>query len=77
MLLADFAMAGVQWDDMRVMHTWNSIPVGWESLGNTTDGTMINLHLALQPERETALIDTLLEVSNPSHPRNEIGRAHV
>ena len=69
-LLADFATAAVNWDEMRVKHSWNSVPENWESLGNTTDGSMINLHLALQPERETALIDALFEVSNPSHPRH-------
>ena len=69
-LLADFAMAAIQWDDMRVMHTWDSVPENWESLGNTTDGARINLHIVLQPGRESAIIDTLLEVSDPNHPRH-------
>ena len=70
MLLADFATAAVQWDNMRVMHTWNSVPIGWESLGNTADGARINLHIVLQPERKNAMIDALFEVSDPSHPRH-------
>ena len=76
-LLADFAMATVQWDNMRVMHTWDSVPENWESLGNTTDGARINLHIVLQPERESAMIDTLLEVSDPSHPRHVLATPPV
>ena len=67
---ADFVAAVVNWDEIRVMHTWNAIPANWESLGNTTDGARINLHIEIQPNRESALIDTLFEVSNPTHPRH-------
>ena len=69
-LLTNFATAAiVQWDEMLVKHTWNSVPAHWESVGNTTAGAMIKLHIALEPDREGALIDTLHEVSNPEHPR--------
>ena len=69
-LLADFATAAEHWDEMLVKHTWNSVPANWESLGNTTAGAMINLHLALKPDRESAFIDALSEVSDPAHPRH-------
>ena len=69
-LLADFAPAAVvHWDETLVKHTWDTVPANWESLGNTTAGAMIRLHIALKPDREGALIDTLYEVSNPEHPR--------
>jgi hypothetical protein len=56
------------WDDMRVMHTWNVVPANWESLGHPPAGTAIDLHIALKPHRETALIDALYEVSDPKLP---------
>ena len=69
-LLADSATAALHWDEMTVKHTWNAIPANWESLGNTTAGAMINLHIALKPDRESAWNDALFEVSNPEHPRH-------
>ena len=69
-LLADFVTVAVRWDEMLVMHNWNDIPTDWESLGNTTAGATIKLHIALKPEKEGAMIDTLYEVSNPEHPRH-------
>ena len=68
-LLAEFATAAVHWDEMRVMHAWDDVPVNWESLGNTSAGATIKLHFALKPDRENALIDVLSEVSDPEHPR--------
>ena len=69
-LLAKFATAAEHWDEMWVKHTWNAVPVSWEIQGNTTAGAMINLRIALKPNRESALIDALSEVSNPANPRN-------
>ena len=69
-LLADFAMAALHWDEMTVKHTWNAVPANWESQGNTTTGAMIKLHIALKPDRESALIDALSEISNPGHSRH-------
>ncbi|KAH9172737.1 subtilisin-like protein [Lactarius sanguifluus] len=57
------------WDDMRIKHSWNAIPENWESLGNPLDGITIDLFVALKAQHENALIDTLYEVSDPSHPR--------
>ena len=71
-LLADFVMTVVIWDEMLIKHTWNAVPADWESLGNTTAGAMIKLHIALKPDRESALVDTLYEVSNPKHPRHAL-----
>ena len=65
LLLADFAIAAVHWDEMWVKHTWNAVPANWESLGNPAAGAMIDIHLALIPDQENALIDTPSEVSNP------------
>ena len=58
------------WDDMQVKQTWNAIPVNWEGLGHPPAGTRITLHIALRPEWESALIDTVSEVSDPRHPRH-------
>jgi hypothetical protein len=56
------------WDDMRVKHSWNTVPSSWESLGPPPFNTTIDLHFALIPHRETALIDALYEVSTPGSP---------
>jgi hypothetical protein len=69
-LLADFATPLEPWDDMQVKHTWHSVPVNWESLGHPAAGTTIDLYIALKPERESALIDALYEVSDPRHLRH-------
>ncbi|KAH9170959.1 subtilisin-like protein [Lactarius sanguifluus] len=54
---------------MRSKHSWKSIPENWECLGLPTADTMIDLHIALKPYRENALVDALNEVSDPGHPR--------
>ena len=69
-ILADFETPAVHWDEMWVKHTWNTVPANWESLGNTTTGAIIDLHIALKPDRERALINALSEISNPRHPRH-------
>ena len=71
-LLVHFAasMESSSWDDMQIKHTWNSVPVNWESLGHPPAGSTIRLYIALKSERESALIDALSEVSNPRHPRH-------
>ncbi|KAH9032627.1 hypothetical protein EDB84DRAFT_1561901 [Lactarius hengduanensis] len=69
------------WNDIHVKHTWNSVPINWESLGNPPAGTTIDFHVALKPHRESALIDALYEVSSPRHPKRVIShtspRRHV
>ena len=57
------------WDDVRVKHAWNSIPDDWETLGPPPANTTIDLHVALKPRNENALIDALYEVSSPGHPK--------
>jgi tripeptidyl-peptidase-1 len=54
---------------MRVKHTWDTVPVNWESLGPPFPGTTIDLRIALKPHRENALIDSLYGVSTPKHPK--------
>ncbi|KAH9068478.1 subtilisin-like protein [Lactarius deliciosus] len=49
------------WDDLLVKHTWSAVPPNWESLGHPSDGTTIDLHFALKPHHENALIDALYE----------------
>ena len=75
-LLVDFAThvatTAIHWDEMLVKNTWNTVPANWESFGNTTAGSMVNLHIALKPDREGALIDTLYEVSDPENPRQSL-----
>ncbi|KAI9454059.1 subtilisin-like protein [Lactarius psammicola] len=57
------------WDDIREKHTWNAVPPNWEALGHPPAGTTIDLHLALKPHHENALIDALYAVSNPRSPK--------
>ncbi|KAI9454384.1 subtilisin-like protein [Lactarius psammicola] len=54
---------------MRLKHSWDTTPDNWESLGTPPADTVIDLHIALKPHRENALIDVLNEVSNPMHPK--------
>ncbi|KAH9023587.1 peptidase S8/S53 domain-containing protein [Lactarius deliciosus] len=71
-LLSAVPLGGIatsRWDDMRSKHSWKSIPENWECLGLPTADTMIDLHIALKPYRENALVDALNEVSDPGHPR--------
>ena len=72
--LAGFTAPVEPWDDMRVMHTWHTVPVNWESLGHPSVGTTLNLYIALKPYRESALTDALDEISNPRHPRHALFR---
>ncbi|KAH9050034.1 subtilisin-like protein [Lactarius hengduanensis] len=58
------------WDDIRVKHTWNHVPPSWETLGHPLAGTTIDLHVALKPHDENALIDALYEVSTPRSPKH-------
>jgi hypothetical protein len=69
-LLFDFVTPLEPWDDMQVKHTWHVVPVNWESLGDPPAGAKLNLHIALKPQREIALVDALSEVSDPRHPRH-------
>ncbi|KAH9179029.1 subtilisin-like protein [Lactarius sanguifluus] len=57
------------WDDVHIKHSWSAVPRNWESLGHPPSGTTIDLHIALKPQRENALVDALHEVSDPGHPR--------
>ncbi|KAH9059102.1 subtilisin-like protein [Lactarius vividus] len=58
------------WNDIHTKHKWNAIPDKWESIGQPTDGTTIDLHIALKPHHEHALTDAIYEVSNPNHPKH-------
>ncbi|KAH9040216.1 subtilisin-like protein [Lactarius hengduanensis] len=57
------------WHDIRVKHTWNTVPPNWEALGHPPAGTTIDLHLALKPHHENALVDALYNVSDPRSPK--------
>ena len=57
-------------DNMQTKHSWNTVPENWESLGHPPAGTIINLHVALKPDRASALTDALYEVSDPGHPKH-------
>ncbi|KAH9018944.1 subtilisin-like protein [Lactarius pseudohatsudake] len=58
------------WDDLRAKHTWNSVPENWNNLGHPPADTTIDLHIALKPKNENVLIDALIEVSSPGHPKH-------
>lgn len=40
-------------------HKWNDLSDIWVSVGNPSNGSTIRLHIALKPDRENALTDTL------------------
>jgi hypothetical protein len=68
---ANFTMPLVSpWDDIYVKHTWIDVPQNWESLGTPSSNAAIDLHIALVPQYENALIDALYEVSTPGHPKH-------
>ncbi|KAH8994010.1 subtilisin-like protein [Lactarius akahatsu] len=67
--VTDFATPLAPWGDARVKHAWSSVPTNWETLGCPSAGTTLDLHIALNPHQEDALIDALYEVSDPRHPR--------
>ncbi|KAH9011592.1 subtilisin-like protein [Lactarius pseudohatsudake] len=58
------------WDDLQAKHTWNSVPENWNNLGHPPADTTIDLHIALKAKNENALIDALIEVSSPGHPKH-------
>ncbi|KAH9031385.1 subtilisin-like protein [Lactarius deliciosus] len=58
------------WDDLQAKHTWNSVPENWQNLGHPPADTTIDLHIAFKAENENALIDALIEVSSPGHPKH-------
>jgi tripeptidyl-peptidase-1 len=53
-------------------HHWLSAFLSFSlaPLDNPLQGTTIDLHIALKPERENALIDALYEVSDPKLPKH-------
>ncbi|KAI9449375.1 subtilisin-like protein [Lactarius psammicola] len=58
--LATFAASFTRpWDDVRIKHTWNAVPSGWDTLGYPPAGTTVDLHVALKAHNESALIDAL------------------
>ncbi|KAH9031406.1 subtilisin-like protein [Lactarius deliciosus] len=58
------------WDDLRPKHSWNSVPENWQNTGHPPADTTIDLHIALKAKNENALIDALIEVSSPGHPKH-------
>src|SRR6266404_6674501 len=67
--LADLATPPSQWGDPRVKHMWEIPLANWEDLGPPSADTTVNLSIALKPHRENALVDALLNVSEPGSPR--------
>ncbi|KAH9003213.1 subtilisin-like protein [Lactarius hatsudake] len=63
-------LATPRWDDLRVKHAWKAVPENWEYLGLPPASSVINLHIALKPHRENALIEALFEVSSPGHSKH-------
>ncbi|KAF8259073.1 Pro-kumamolisin, activation domain-containing protein [Lactarius quietus] len=55
--------------DVHVKHSWSSVPDDWTNLGHPAADTTIDLHIALKPQNENALIDALNEVNSPDHPK--------
>jgi tripeptidyl-peptidase-1 len=57
------------WNDIKVKHSWSTIPGKWECLGHPPADATIDLRVALKPHRKNALIDALYEVSDPTHAK--------
>ena len=71
MPLTSLATTGTShWGDMRVKHLWDTLPGNWTYLRHPSNSTTIDLHIALKPQSENALIEALYEVSSPSHPKH-------
>ena len=71
MPLTSLATTGIShWGDMRVKHLWDTLPGNWTYLRHPSNSTTIDLHIALKPQSENALIEALYEVSSPSHPKH-------
>ena len=66
------ALFAPRWDDMRVKHSWKSVPENWESLGFPHNDTTLNIYVALRSRRPNAMIAALHEVSTPGHPKHVI-----
>ncbi|KAH9170354.1 subtilisin-like protein [Lactarius sanguifluus] len=58
------------WDDLRQKHTWNSVSENWQNLGHPPAETTIDLRISLKAKNENALIDALIGVSSPGHPKH-------
>ncbi|KAI9435318.1 subtilisin-like protein [Lactarius indigo] len=58
-----------RWDELRSKHSRDAVPDGWVCLGPPPNDTTIDLYVVLKSHRENALIDTLYEVSTPSHQK--------
>src|SRR5258708_12507064 len=59
-----------RWDDMRVKHSWDSIPDKWECQGHPPADTTIDLRVALKPPHDNALIHRLHHATDPTHPNS-------
>ena len=68
--LTEVTTSVVPWNDMKIKHTWHDIPVHWETLGHPSAGSTIDLHIVLEPDRESALIEAVSEISDPKHSRH-------
>ena len=66
----------IPWKNMKMKHTWHGIPVNWETLGHPSAGSTIDLHIVLQPDQESVLIDAVSEISNPKHSRHVLLTIH-
>src|SRR6266404_6828097 len=67
--LADLATPPPHWGKLRVKHMWETPLSNWEDLGPPSADTTVDLSIALKPHHENALIDALLNVSDPGSPR--------
>ncbi|KAH9007053.1 hypothetical protein EDB86DRAFT_3069728 [Lactarius hatsudake] len=55
------------WDDIRVKHAWNHVPLSWETLGHLPLAPRV---ISIKPRDRNALIDALYEVSTPRSPKH-------
>ncbi|KAF4612315.1 hypothetical protein D9613_003707 [Agrocybe pediades] len=58
-----------RWADVAEVHSWNEIPRGWKVLSSAPPDYPLNMRIGLKQYGMDELIENLLEISDPTHPR--------
>lgn len=58
-----------RWEDIAEKHAWKETPQGWERLGDAPPDLVFDLRLGLKQHKQAELIESLYEISDPSHAR--------
>jgi tripeptidyl-peptidase-1 len=58
-----------RWDNVAPKHSWSEIPRGWEYKAPASSNYVFELRIGLKQNKINDLIDNLMEISDPTHPR--------